>query len=462
MRLRHSLAAPALLATALLSAPLRAQSPQSVRASDHNNYARAVAAGYKAAFLCGGVFNAGRTEQSVEALDLRGIYPEYDAIVPALTARIDRRGGTVSVPFAHDMPPRHATWQRGRGCTLAPIGAPPSTPSPAMRAVSPAPTGADPRAWPLGDAGIAPNPSEGLARVVARAFDGGYGRGSETLGVVVVRDGRVVAERYRDGFGPFVSNRTWSVAKSVTGTLVGMSGVDVRRPADIPEWGGRPGIDPRAAITLDQLLRMSSGLHSDTAGNRTDAIYFGGTTVTEQATGWPLSSRPGERFRYANNDILLAARSLRAALGEARYRALPGRLFDTLGMRHTVAEADWQGNYILSSAVWTTARDLARLGQFWMQDGVWQGRRLLPAGWMRYMTTPSGPQPDRSEGYGASIWLFGAAQGLPPGSYSAQGNRGQYVMVVPSHRLVVVRRGEDPGGARFDVARFTADLIATP
>ncbi|KTT75059.1 serine hydrolase domain-containing protein, partial [Sphingomonas endophytica] len=305
-----------------------------------------------------------------------------------------------------------------------------------------------------------PRPGAALTRVVERAFDGAYGRGSETLGVVVVRDGRVIAERYANGFGPFVANRTWSVAKSITGTLVGMSGVDVHRPVDIPEWRSRFGPDPRARITIDQLLRMSSGLHSDTAGNRTDAIYFGGTTVTEQATSWPLSSRPGERFRYANNDILLAARSLRATLGDARYRALPQRLFTTLGMRHTVAQSDWQDNFILSSDVWTTARDLARLGQFWLQDGVWQGRRVLPAGWMRYMTTPAGPQPERSEGYGASIWLFGPAEGLPAGSYSAQGNRGQYVMVVPAHRLVVVRRGEDPTGARFDVARFTAELIA--
>jgi CubicO group peptidase (beta-lactamase class C family) len=442
-----------------LATPAVAQSPQSVRADDRSNYVRAIAAGYKAAFLCGGVFNAGRTERQVEALELKGIYPEYDEIVPTLTAQVDRRAGTVSVSFDRQLAPRHAIWTAGKGCTLAPIGAP--LPA-ARRPAPPRPAGADPRPWPLGDAGVAPRPSEALTRVVDRAFDGAYGRGSETLGVVVLRDGRVVAERYRDGFGPYVANRTWSVAKSVTGTLVGMSGVDVRRPADIPEWRSRYGADPRARITLDQLLRMSSGLHSDTAGNRTDAIYFGGTTVTEQATSWPLSSRPGERFRYANNDIMLAARALRSALGDVRYRALPDRLFATLGMRHTIAQSDWQDNLIASSDMWTTARDLARLGQFWLQDGVWEGRRILPAGWMRYMTTPAGPQPDRSEGYGASIWLFGPAQGLPAGSYSAQGNRGQYVMVVPAHRLVVVRRGEDPGAARFDVARFTADLIAAP
>lgn len=449
--------ATSLFLFALVATPVAAQSPQSVRADDRSNYGRAVAAGYKAAFLCGGVFNAGRSERQVEAMELRGIYPEYEAIVPALDAKVDRRRNTVTVEFDRALPPRRANWRPGIGCTLSPIGTPvvATVVQPVAR-----PAGADPRPWPMGDAGIAPRPSDALARAVDRAFDGSFGRGSETLGVVVLRDGQVVAERYRDGFGPFVANRTWSVAKSIAGTLVGMSGVDVRRPANIPEWRSSFGRDPRASITIDNLLRMSSGLHSDTPGNRTDAIYFGGTTVTEQATAWPLTSLPGERFRYANNDIMLAVRSLRATLGEARYRALPARLFAPLGMGHTVAQADWQGNYVLSSDVWTTARDLARLGQFWMQDGVWQGNRLLPVGWMRYMTTMGGPQPDRSEGYGASIWLFGTREGLPAGSYSAQGNRGQYVMVVPSERLVVVRRGEDPGPARFDVARFTAEVIA--
>lgn len=452
--MRRFLFLPALF---LVAAPAGAQSPQSVRADDRANWVRAVAAGYKAAFLCGGIFNAGRTERQIEAVELKGIYPEYDAIVPTLSARVDRRRGTVSVAFDRQLPPRHATWRAGRGCTLAPIGAPPL---PGDR-IAPAPVpGADPRPWPLGDAAIAPRPSAALERVVERAFTGTYGSGTDTTGVIVLRDGRVIAERYRDGFGPFVANRTWSVAKSVTGTLVGLSGIDPHRPADIRAWQAYSATDPRARITLDQLLRMSSGLHSDTAGNRTDAIYFGGTTVGEQATGWPLSSRSGERFRYANNDILLAARSLRATLGDARYHALPQRLFTTLGMRHTVAQSDWQDNYIASSDMWTTARDLARLGQFWLQDGVWQGRRVLPAGWMRYMTTAKAPQPERSEGYGAAIWLFGPAQSLPAGSYSAQGNRGQYVMIVPTHRLVVVRRGEDPGNARFDVARFTADVIA--
>ena len=458
------------LALALAAAPAAAQ-----RAPEPTPYTRAIAAGYKALTLCNGIFAAGRTEQQVAADELRGIYPEYDAIVPTLPATVTGGGATglVTVPFDAGLPPRAANWFWQTGCTLAPIGAKPKLLSINYRIVPPklaARFHPDPQAWPMGDAGIAPSPSPALAGVVARAFDrAAYGPGSETVGMVVVRDGRVVAEQYRAGFDPFVSNRTWSVAKSISGTLVGLAGLDPAKPADIPEWRSiealdRPmqptAADPRAAITLDQLLRMASGLHGDTAGNRTDAIYFGGTAVTEQATGWLLEARPGARFRYANNDILLAVRSMRARLGEDEYVNLPARAFDALGMRHTVAEQDWRGNYILSSQVWSTARDLARLGQFWLQDGVWQGKRLLPEGWMHYMTTPTGPQPADGPGYGATMWLFGPKQGLPAGSYAAQGNRGQYVMVIPSAKLVIVRRGEDPGAARFDIAKFSADVLA--
>ena len=443
---------------ALLAGPAAAQR---IPAADPTAYQRAVAAGYKAALYCAGIFTAGRTPAQIDGEELKGIYPEYDALVPTLTATINRAMPSVEVPFDPALPPRYAIWSRERGCTLEPIGfafrADASTASP-DRTVGPLP--ADPRPWPTGDAGIRPRPAAPLATTVAAAFDGKtYGAG-HTTGVVVLRDGRIAAERYASGWGPFVPNRTWSAAKSISGTLVGLAHLDPAKPAIIPEWDASQ-LDPRAQIKLDDRLRMASGLHSDTAGNRTDAIYFGGTFVTEQATAWPLEAEPGTRFRYANNDIMLAVRSLRAVLGDDRYDLFPrAALFDVLGMTHTTAERDWRGNYILSSQVWSTARDLARLGQFWLQDGVWQGKRLLPEGWMRYMTTPSGPQPADGPDYGATMWLFGPGQGLPSGSYAAQGNRGQYVMVVPSHHLVIVRRGEDGGAARFDIARFAAAVIA--
>ena len=446
-----------LIALGSSAAPVSAQ----VIAADRSTaYEHAVAAGYKALALCEGVIAAGRTEAQVEALELRGIYPDYQPLLPRLKATIDHKARSVLVSFPGDLPPRRADWAPGAGCVLAPIGgAARLWPAGPWRGQLPAP--ADSRAWPLGDAGVAPRPSAALSATVGKAFDRTTYKG-ETVGVIVMRDGRIIGEQYASGFGPFVANRTWSVAKSIAGTLVGMAvqelGMDPKKPVPIPEW--RLTGDPRRAITLDQLLRMSSGLHSDHYGNRTDAIYFGGTTVTEQAAGWPLEVKPGTRFRYANNDIMLAARAVRAAMNDdRRYAAWPQRLFGPLGMQHTTAGTDWQGNLILSSQVYTTARDLARLGQFWLQDGVWQGKRLLPAGWMRYMTTPAGPQPADGPGYGATIWLFGPKQGLPAGTYSAQGNRGQYVMVVPSHKLVIVRRGEDTASSRFDIARFAADVI---
>lgn len=447
--------APSLAIALLIAAPAAAQDAQPRPPSP---YTRAVAAGYKAAMYCAGIFTAGRTPAQIDRDELAGIYPEYDALVPTLSASVDSEERSVSVPFDPALPPRQAFWDSRDGCQLQAIGAKGGAAQATRSPTAPAgPRPADRRRWPIGDANVAARPDARLLPSFAAAFDGhSYGTG-KTIGVVVLYDGKLIGERYGAGWGPLVANRTWSVAKSIAGTLAGLARADVTAPASIANWRS-PG-DPRSAITLDQLLRMASGLHSDTAGNRTDALYFGGTAVDEQAPGWPLEAAPGTRFRYANNDILLAVLSLRATLGESRYAALPAAaLFGPLGMTHTVAERDWRGNYILSSQVWSTARDLARLGQFWLQDGVWAGQRLLPEGWMRYMTTPNGPQPASGPGYGATLWLFGPAQGLPAGSYAAQGNRGQYVMVIPSRRLVIVRRGEDGGTARFDIARFAADV----
>ena len=462
MRTRHSL----LLGLLVVAAPVVAQPSRAP-----TTYDRAIAAGYKALTLCSAIFNAGRTQAQAEALELTGIYPEYDAIVPTLSAEVIRifhtAGGAphVSVGFDRELRPRVARWREGEGCTIAPIddAREGSTPRPRRPDQDRRPFAGslDAQPWPVGEPTAPVRTPAALARTVSRAFDGASFGTGRTTATIIVQDGRIIAEHYADGFGPHVSQRTWSVGKSIAGTLIGIAArerlLDPTARVAIPEWR-----DARSTIRLDDLLRMASGLHSATAGNRTDAVYFGGTSVTEELAYWPLEARPGSRFRYANNDILAAVRALRTAIGDdARYHCFPrDRLFAPLGMTRTVAERDWQGNFILSSQVWSTARDLARLGMFWLDDGVWQGRRILPEGWMAYMTRPSGPQPATGPGYGATMWLFGAAQGLPPGSYAAQGNRGQYVMVVPSRRLVIVRRGEDATGTNFDIARFTAETLA--
>lgn len=452
-------------ANSLVLAALLASSP--AVAQDAKPYDRALAAGYKAEFLCGGIFVAGRTEQQIETEELVGIYPELEPVVPTLKATIDRNAKTVAVAFDDKLPPRIAVYRPLVGCSTLPIGATAETARrvPQLIVLDNGPR--DFRPWPMGEQNASAPPrgdEAALDKLVATAFDKTtYGANNATTAVVILQDGKIVAEQYRDGFGKYIAQRTWSVGKSIAGTLIGrakLEGIlDPAAPAPIPEWQ-TPG-DPRAAITTDMLLRMASGLHSDSAGNRTDAIYFGGTTVTEQAPGWPLEAAPMSRFRYANNDILLAVRGLRAKLGDARMLSYPFQTFQMLGMTRTVAETDWQGNFVLSSQVWTTARDLARLGLLYAQDGMWEGERILPEGWVDYVRKPAGPQPEEGAGYGASFWIFGPQQGLPEGSFAAQGNRGQYVMIVPDRKIVIVRMGLDSTKARFDIAKFSADILAT-
>jgi CubicO group peptidase (beta-lactamase class C family) len=452
-----------ILALLALAGPAAAQQ----QPREPTTYDRAIAAGYKALTLCSGIFNGHRTQAQIEALELTGIYPEYDAIVPTLPAKIEQDRHSVTVAFDDALPPRIADSRLEAGCFLYPIGAPLASSlnrEIMVRAIEPAYYR---RRWPTGDIGATAQPrgdSRALAVTATRAFDPtGFGSGTRTTAVLVVQNGKIVVERYADGFGIETSQRTWSVAKSLAGTIIGAAAqeklIDPAQPAPVPEWQ-TPG-DPRAGITVDQLLRMASGLHSATAGNRTDAIYFGGTGVTEETVGWPLEAPPGSRFRYANNDILLAVHALMSKLRDYQGRRTPIELlFQEIGMDHTIAETDWKGNYILSSQVWSTARDLARFGMLYLNNGTWEGQRVLPEGWRDYVTRPSGPQPTGEFGYGATFWLMNRSRGVPTDTFAAFGNRGQYVVIVPSRKIVIVRRGEDPAGASFDVAKFTAEILA--
>jgi CubicO group peptidase (beta-lactamase class C family) len=451
-----------MLLALLLAAPAFAQ-------VDRPEYVRALAAGYKAAFLCSDLFNAGQSEEQVAKDDLKRTYPELEPLIPGLEAKVDRQAKTVSVAFSDRLPPRIAAWRPHLGCAQLPIGAS----ADAVRLLprlgtDPAVDRNDRLSWPDGDRDASARPkgdARALDRAVAAAFDRrSYGQGSETTAVLVVQDGRIVAERYRDDFDRHMPQRTWSVAKSLAGTIVGAAVqqglIDGDAPAPIPEWR-RPG-DPRASITTDNLLRMASGLHSDAAGNRTDATYFGGSSVTENATQWPLETAPDTRFRYANNDILLAVRGLRSKLGDGeRALAFPFEsLLWKIGMTRTFPETDWQGNFILSSQVWTTARDLARLGLLYQNDGVWNGERILPPGWGAYVSRRGPAQPAAGYGYGATFWTFSADLGLPADAYIGQGNRGQYLAIVPSRRIVIVRRGYDGPGTGFDPGSFVRDVLA--
>ncbi|WP_417622234.1 serine hydrolase domain-containing protein [Parasphingorhabdus sp.] len=438
---------------------------------ESTRYDRALAAGYKAQFICSGLWNGGKTLADIKADELTGIYDRIAAIVPALVEEVDESERQVSVRFADDAPPRVAIWNGKSGCTAMPIG------YDDLKRGAPAVQREffDDRPWPMGDREAeAKNTARipGFEGIANRAFQSEI-YGGKTSAVLIIKNGRIQAEQYKPGHGMHTAQRTWSVAKSLAGTLIGHSVqqemVDINAPVLIPEW--QKSGDPRAALTIDHLMRMSSGLVSDTAGNRTDPLYMGGASVTERATSWPLLYEPGSRFRYANNDTLLAVHAARAQHVERKNRLGnympeehdfdPFAFFQKLGMTRTYAETDWQDNFILSSQVWTTARDLGRLGMLYLDNGMWNGERLLPDYWRTLVSSPSGPQPaGRDFGYGATFWLMNQSEAIPPDAFAAFGNRGQYLVIIPSLDLVIVRRGYDTSENRFDIGAFSKDIVA--
>ncbi|VWX57535.1 serine hydrolase domain-containing protein [Sphingorhabdus sp. 109] len=439
------------VAGALLSSSAMAQSDEMAR------YDRALAAGYKAQFICSGLWNGGKTLADIKADELTGIYDRVAETVPLLVEDIDMARREVRVPFTEDAPPRIAVWNSETGCTSMPIGFEQTEirPTPAERRYF------DDRTWPMGDreALSAATARPAAFRTTAEQAFQTETYGGKTSAVLIIRNGKIVAESYKKGHDLHTAQRTWSVAKSIAGTLIGYSveqkKLNIFAPVQIPEWQ-RQG-DPRASLTIDQLMRMSSGLVNDTAGNRTDPLYMGGASVTERATAWPLLYKPGIRFRYANNDTLLAVHAARQQHPEFD----PFILFQKLGMTRTYAETDWQGHYILSSQVWTTARDLGRLGMLYLDNGSWNGETLLPENWRDYVSKPSGPQPEnRAFGYGATFWLMNKSPGIPDDSFAGFGNRGQYLVIIPSLDMVIVRRGYDSSDNRFDIETFIRDVIA--
>lgn len=304
-----------------------------------------------------------------------------------------------------------------------------------------------------------------LRSLLDKAFDGeSFGNGNVTVGVVIVAGDELIAERYRPGFGVHSGYRTWSTAKSITGALMGIAAskgvLDMDKPAPIPEW--QMGADPRSAITLKHLMWMSSGLFS--GGSNTAAIYFGGQDVLSAATTTHLEAKPGTRWKYANNDTLLLLRALRHQLkDDLTYLRFPyDELFHRIGMYHTRMETDHQGNFIGSSQTYTTARDLARFGILLAQDGVWNNERILPVGWTQFLATPAPTRPVAAgeQGYGAQFWLLDQLAGVPKGTYTSAGNKGQFVTVVPDRQLVIVRTGVNPNGVRWDQGGFVAEVVA--
>lgn len=322
---------------------------------------------------------------------------------------------------------------------------------------------------------------EKLARAVDALFT--EEAAGETRALVVMKNGRIVAERYAPGYHENTRFVSWSMAKTVTGVMIGMLVSDGRlrldETAPVPSWQ-RPG-DPRGEITLRHLLQMRSGLRHTESGDpiyESDEVRMlfldGRDNMARYAEEQPLEAEPGRKFEYssATSVILadLAARVLAPAPDPASRRHavadyLRTRLFEPAGMRSILPEFDASGTLVGGSLIHGTARDWARFGEFLRNKGAVRGAQIIPRQWIEFMTTPS----PRQAQYGAQVWLNREpAKGKPAlfpdrgpkDLYACIGHLGQYVLVSPSRGLVVVRLGKTADDRLEPVKDRLADIVA--
>lgn len=305
---------------------------------------------------------------------------------------------------------------------------------------------------------------------IAFAFDeAALDKMGETHAFLAVHKGQIVLERYADDRDQTTTFPSWSKAKSITHALIGIlvrdGRLDIYARADVPEW--QDANDPRAAITLDQLLRMSSGLkftEDYVDGSVSDVIEMlfgsGAEDVAGHAIDFPLEHPLDTFWNYSSGTSNIVARCAARTIGKSG-DAFKDWMFEALltpiGMRSAEPKFDAAGTFIGSSFCYATARDFARFGLLYMRDGVWNGQRLLPEGWVDYARTPTKTPPEEPMGYGAHWWLGLAG----PDSFSANGYEGQFTVCVPSLDLIVVRHGKSEAGPKGDAVRaWLADMAA--
>ena len=386
---------------------------------------------------------------------------------------IDRVHQTVRLTLKNGVT-RVAKRYGSQGCVALPIGADSVFFTPSVVAAKLPPAATTP--WPMGD--VVPKaswPATVDSAMVARAVDEGFGPPEAmTLAFVVTYKGRIIGERYAPGIGIHTPLESWSMGKSVTGTLMArliqMGTYTLDQPAPIPEWQ-TPG-DPRQRIRIRDIMGMSSGLRIrapydpgyDASLGYPDHLYlYTGTANSYQwAATRPLQWKPGTVGRYRNTDPVLASYLVRLGAekrGE-NYHAFPTRaLFEKLGMRDAIIYTDPYGNFLGQGYEVIAARDWARLANLYLQDGVWNGERLLPQGYVKYARTlaPAWVADGRPVYGGGFFWINGdGAEPMPREAFAMLGAGGQSAWIVPSHDLVIVRIGKYRGADAGEAARRQA------
>lgn len=471
---------PALVITALLvlsypGAPALAQQDENYDYWQHQR--EMIRRGQQAVFMCNGLFTSRRSLDEVFAREL-AFLPEPIGTPEGGDYRVDHELQAVEIGRPGPVPTMRAVFREGIGCIILPPDQTLADIDSLPELTLPLPPGDAARIpWPDGDLIEDDSLPPGVnADALQAASDWAFDRPTPeqfTVSLLVVHEGRIIHERYAPGFDQTTRTRTWSTAKSIATTLIGMLVDDGRLTLDEPlgfDWYPQVADaehDPRNAITLRHVLNMSSGL--DTVDNRgreyatgSGLSYWAGASSVTGARSRGLIREPGTHWDYENYDTLLGVYAMKLALGgERAYAEFPRKaLLDRIGMRNTLVSTDRFGDFILSSQVYTNARDLARFGLLYLQDGVWNGERLLSEEWIEFVRTPAPATVGRGGFYGGQWWLVPENRDdVPKDAYSTSGNRGQYTIVVPSHDLVIVRRGLDYGRQGFDRWDLTREVL---
>ena len=405
--------------------------------------------GYAAKNLASAVFVSGRDAADAEALDLNFSFIKYTR------NKVDMEGKTVTSRFLWSK--SVAAYRDGYGVSLlrGKEAAELQAEAFPLPAAEPIPE----RLLPGNEALASQLEPIGEALVDRQEYNG------TPFAFVVLHEGKIVAERYREGMGPDTRLLSWSMAKSFTNALVGIMSkdglVDIHAPMDIPEWQN----DGRKAITLHDMMQMQSGLEwNENYGNRSDVnlMLFCEKDMGLFAQSKPLAYEPGTHWYYSSGSTNVVMRYLRGMFpsDEAFLSYMRERLFAPLGIWNPCFEPDMNGTPIASSFLYVTARDYARFGQMYLDDGCVGDERILPEGWVEYTCIPAS---DSNGIYGAFFWL-NLSQALPDApadTFSCVGHDGQQIYIIPSKDLVVVILGYSPKPDRVvDFNGVLRDILA--
>ena len=409
-------------------------------------------AGY-AKVLCSAIYVSGRDPN--EAAKNSGFFMMPEGQADKVTWTVDRDAKIIRMTLGDVT--REAKFYGDQGCIIQAPGKPGIHFKP-VKVTTELPDAAG-QPWPMGDRVDGTASGIDQAKLTA-AVDAAFSDPAAlTAAFLVVHKGRIVAERYLPGITKDTQLESWSMGKSITSTLFGLLVKDgtynLEQPAPVPAW--KSPDDPRSKIRNIDLLRMSGGLRflaeQDPDYSRDKGypdhfyIYTGAVDSFEYSYNRPLQFPPNTEGRYRNCDPLTIGYLIKQAVAKRgeEYLTWPQRrLFDRIGIRRQVLETDPYGNFLLTGYDYGTARNWARIGLLYLQDGMWQGERILPEGWAKFVSTPAPAW--REPVYGGLFWINGTASfNLPKDAYYAAGAGGQNTWIVPSLDLVIVRMGHMRG-----------------